>query len=303
MICNICGGEIPEGKNICKYCGNMVTARKHTESEQKIDFDMPPKAPPVSDARVDAEIYRPNRIEAQYCRICGRPLDGVTHKCIVCDAKEVGSRAYTNEEYKHREMDIMAKRKKKKNNTTTVLGVILAVLGTIALFLFAIVFARGHVADWLGIGSTKDDMSIVTSTHKPKVTADPNWKAEVEDDEDEKKQTPIPTERPVRTPVPEPTGDPVELRGGKYLYPSDTHLITEDELKEMTRTEIKNIYWEIYARHGYTFDGELADYFENNHEWYLPTTTDEAKVESQFNSIEKRNKETIYNYQKKMGWR
>ncbi|MEE0410683.1 MAG: YARHG domain-containing protein, partial [Clostridia bacterium] len=59
----------------------------------------------------------------------------------------------------------------------------------------------------------------------------------------------------------------------------------------------------IYARHGYTFDDDLADYFENNHEWYMPITSDKPKVEAKFNSIEKRNIKIIEEYQKQKGWR
>lgn len=309
MKCNICGGEIPAGQNTCKYCGNVVSMPEKKQSTSiPRNIEMPPRKPAGNSTSVDAKIYQQNKEQGGYCIKCGRPLDGVTHKCIVCDAAQVSKRAYVNEEFKNREMNIMAQKKKKKKKNNTIRNTVLAILGMIVLFSVA-VYGALKLSDMWGIGGANDDSSSsVTVTDKPRVTADPNWEAEVKDDDDKKeKSTPEPTEiptmAPARTPEPVETGDPVELRGGEYLYPSDTHLISEDELKELTREEIKRIYWEIYARHGYTFDDELADYFENNHSWYMPTTSDATKVEAKFNSIEKRNKSTIEKYQKDMGWR
>ncbi|MBQ3125165.1 MAG: YARHG domain-containing protein [Clostridia bacterium] len=303
MKCNICGGEIPEGQNICKYCGNVMATTKKEEEKTvppvRRQIEMPPKHTPDTVAR--EKIYQPRRNPEGFCSKCGRPLDGVTQKCIVCDVAEVSQRAYTNENYRIRENQIMAQKKKKKKKQNTALKIFLSILLMIILFSVA-VYGAIKLAGSLGIGgaSENDDEPTVVETQKPRNTADPNWKAEVE-------ETPEPTEEPTkapeRTPEPVETGDPVAIRGGEYLYPSDTHLISEGELKEMSRLEIKRIYWEIYARHGYTFDDDLADYFENNHKWYMPTTSDISKVESQFNSIEKRNIKTIFDYQKKMGWR
>lgn len=307
LKCNICGGEIPIGETVCKYCGNVVVVHKRkTEAPSQPEETAPQTHNNGIDTPVDAQVYQQNRSYGQFCTRCGRPLDGITHKCIVCDAAQVSKRAYVNDEFRNMEMDMMAQKKKKKKKTNTIRNIILAILGMIILFVITLMFAFGEFSTWLGIGE-KDDKPAVTVTSQPKVTADPNWEADVKETPKKEEKTPEPTEEPTkapaRTPEPEPTGDPVEERGGEYLYPSDTHIITEGELNEMSRSEIKYIYWEIYARHGYTFDNELADYFENNHEWYLPTTSDEAKVEAKFNSIEKRNKQIIYDYQKKMGWR
>lgn len=302
MICNVCGGEIRFGDNVCKYCGNVVNTSKETKNvEITREIEMPPKTSPKNEyTREYVTLYRENRDNSNYCDKCGRPLDGITKKCIVCDAKEVSRRAYINGEFKNREMNNMAQKKKKKKQRNTALLVTLTVLSTIILFLFAIIFAA-KIADKWGIGSSNDKSSSVTMTHKPKTTADPNWEAEIDDDDN--KNTPEPTEHIIRTPIPESTADPVTERGGEYLYDTHTTLISQEELKELERQEIKYIYWEIYARHGYTFDGELADYFENNHSWYMPTTSDLSKAESRFNDIEKRNIKTIEQYQREQGWR
>ena len=71
----------------------------------------------------------------------------------------------------------------------------------------------------------------------------------------------------------------------------------------MSRQDIKLIYWEMYARYGYTFDyDDLIEYFEGK-SWYVPTTTDSNSVETKFNSIERENKRIIEDYQKQKGWR
>ena len=303
MNCNICGGEMKAGDNVCKYCGNVMnvpTPKTEEPSEHRRTIDIPVQN--MKGMSADSVLYQHNKNADAFCSKCGRPLDGITHKCIVCDASGVSQRAYTNEDYKNREIEIMAQRKKKKKKKNTALKIFLAVLGVIVLF-SAAVYGAIKLSSLLGIGYNNDQTpSEISATRSPKNTADPNWKADVGE-----KRTPEPTEEPtedpVRTPVPVETGDPVKIRGGKYLYPSDTHIISEGELKEFTREEIKRIYWEIYARHGYTFDDDLADYFENNHEWYMPVTSDKTGVENKFNSIEKRNIKVIEQYQKQMGWR
>lgn len=311
MKCNICGGEMPDGQSVCKYCGNiMPEVRKKDEpivtpqniNEQRINY--------TRNIKPDVEVCQQRRANGGYCVKCGRPLDGVTNKCIVCDAAQVSQRAYTNEDYKKMEMNKMAQKKKKKKKNNSIRNVLLAVIGMIIIFFVALWFAFNKLPGWLGIGVQEETATPeITVTTKPKKTTDPNWKP-TDNDPDETEspdftQTPLPTKAPVRTPVPVETGDPVETRGGEYEYPSDTKLITEQELKEKKREEIKYIYWEIYARHGYTFDDAgLSDYFEQNHdEWYIPTISDEEKVKANFNDIEKKNIEVIEAYQKKMGWR
>ena len=313
MICNICGAEIPNGENTCKYCGNIMNVpekKENIEKTQRIETPKrPAPKPPVTHHYEN--VYRENRQNGRYCTKCGRPLDGVTNKCIVCDATAVSRRAYTNEEFKMREMDIMAKKKKKKEKKNVTLKITLIILLTILLFLGATIFAIKMSKLW-GIGGNDDSSTdaSVSMTYKPKKTADPDWEPENIGTPRPTSSSPTikPTDEPVRTPVPNSTADPVDERGGNYLYDTDKKTITVSELDKYRnqtngRETIKRIYWEIYARHGYTFDDDLADYFEMNHSWYMPTTSDKSKVESQFNSYEKENIKIIEEYQRKQGWR
>lgn len=304
MKCNICGGEMPYGESVCKYCGNVMHNKVQNEP-QKTNLTQEPQAEPARtphnniDVPLDARVYRtPDSTRRNYCNKCGRPLDGVTNKCIVCDRKELGNEQIISRMGRETEEEIMAKKKsKKKKNTTR--NIVLSIVGLIVLFALAIWVAVGPISDYLGfdfvIPEKQTPPPSVEYTQKPKNT----WEPERSTPE----PTEEPTKEPTKTPTPHEEGDPVKLRGGKYLYNSHTHLITEEELEDMERSEIRLIYWEIFARHGLTFEGDLADYFEMNHSWYMPTVSSEDEARADFNDIEKRNEKTIFNYQKKMGWR
>lgn len=201
----------------------------------------------------------------------------------------------------------MAKKKKKKN---TGRKIVLSIVGLIILFALTLLVTIGPLADYLNIGFKIPERVEPTfsteETQKPKNTWEPDREKETEAPAEKSTEKPKDKSntKPQKTPVPHDEGDPVDLRGGEYLYDTHRREITENELKEMSRQEIKYIYWEIFARHGYTFEtDELANYFESNHSWYMPITTDETAVRDQFNSLERRNEKTIFNYQKKMGWR
>lgn len=87
------------------------------------------------------------------------------------------------------------------------------------------------------------------------------------------------------------------------LFPSDTKLITQDDLAGKTREEVTRILNEIYARHGYIFKTEsLKEYFEGQ-EWYRPVTSNQTVVYGMFNETEKTNSQFIDQYMKDQGWR
>ncbi len=303
MKCNICGGDMPYGESVCKFCGNVMTENvKSTPVTASIPKEEAQEKPRVRhddiDVPEDARVYRSHEyIRNPQCPKCGRPLDGTTNKCIVCDRQEVGRSKYQLQ--RDTEEDLMAKKKSKKKKHTT-RNIILSIFGLIILFALTMFFTVGPMADYLGIGfkigERETPPPATEYTQKPKNTWEPD-----------RDKTPEPTEEatrvPTKTPTPHEQGDPVKLRGGDYLYDTHTHLITEKELERMTRSEIRLIYWEIFARHGLTFEGDLADYFEMNHKWYMPTTMDENEAKAKFNDIEKRNEKTIFDYQKKQGWR
>lgn len=90
----------------------------------------------------------------------------------------------------------------------------------------------------------------------------------------------------------------------EYLLPgSDTRIITESELDELTKEEVKLARNEIYARHGRKFDDEsLKAYFEQ-FDWYHPTIEPEDFEESMLNDYEVINRDFIVLYEEEKGYR
>ena len=98
---------------------------------------------------------------------------------------------------------------------------------------------------------------------------------------------------------------PDELSTGRYLFPTDTAVITDKQLSSLTRIELILIRSEIYARHGYVFsDRGLQDFFTIR-TWYKPDrSSDPSSFDySVLNEYEQRNLEKILAYESSRGWR
>ena len=91
-----------------------------------------------------------------------------------------------------------------------------------------------------------------------------------------------------------------DMADEEYIFPSDSALVTLDDLRGLSKEDVSLMRNEIYARHGYIFQSkELKEYFESK-SWYTPNPN---FSESDFSSTEKKNKETIIAYEKSQGWR
>ena len=285
MKCNICGAEIEYRKPICPYCGNTIV---WPEPEP---IPVPVKKPEMP------------KHEKRYCKICGMPLyDG--EDCGYCRERErleaERKRAVRlAKEREEKEMAERRRRKKKKQNIAKI--VILTVLGLMILFAVSFsVFFKLLGGSFLPSEEEESPTPQVTSvavTPQPKITEEPSAVVTKE---------PEATKKPKATKEPEketqkPNSD--VRTGGTYAYPSDSKIITRDELEASTRQQIKIILNEIYARHGYTFnDPDLVEYFESQR-WYLPTVTNIAEIEPELSDIELENIGIIADYQREMGWR
>ena len=337
MRCNVCGSELEAGTRVCKYCGNELdyTAEldlydnhdiyKDTEYGKNFDeFDDNSDIYTKTD-----EIRRENKPErdtasnVKYCRYCGRPLDMSTMMCSFCSEREL---IYKKPNVLYNEEREMAQRynnkpktrttvKKKKKKSNPVKNALIITLVMVILFTVSfIIFFRMLGGSFLEESATETPEitetispsampTILPTTPAPKETAKTGSAIKTKETQ-EPKETP----KPRKTAQPEQTTDnasPSSQGTGRngYIYPSDEKLITEEELDTLSRQDIKLIYWEMYARYGYTFDyDDLIEYFEGK-SWYVPTTTDSNSVETKFNSIERENKRIIEDYQKQKGWR
>lgn len=81
---------------------------------------------------------------------------------------------------------------------------------------------------------------------------------------------------------------------GTFLFPSDSVLITDEELEKLDDKKIELIKNEIYARHGYIFTNQaLKKYFES-FSWYKPNDDYSPKL---LNQTEKANLKIIKKFQ------
>lgn len=82
--------------------------------------------------------------------------------------------------------------------------------------------------------------------------------------------------------------------GDAYLWPTDTEIITDGDMNDLTNMEVAAVRNEIYARHGYIFSApEWRDFF-NTATWYSP---DSAFSEDMLNTTEKQNIDIIAAYE------
>lgn len=312
MKCNICGAEFDIGERVCKYCGNELELSEMQELEYyRINNPDVTKTVDKTKQPVPGQ-----REEYKFCTKCGRPLDKVTNKCIVCAEKQAINQVYrqntAKEKQEENDMADSRKRKhqKKKENKTVKFLIILIVLAVLLVASALIGYEWiNKLLNGNSDSSPQTGSDVVTTTSIPVNSPEIVTKAPAEAKERETEK-PIATEKPTPVPTPKvtepPTSNPEEVinyHGGTYLFPSYEEVITRSELQKLNRKTVKLILQEIYARYGYTFeDDDLVEYFESQ-SWYMPTTTDIDEVEKQFNEYEKENVEIIENYQREQGWR
>lgn len=91
--------------------------------------------------------------------------------------------------------------------------------------------------------------------------------------------------------------------GGSYIIPdSSQRYLSEGDLAGMSQWQCMMARNEIYARHGRLFnDPTIQSYFDQQG-WYHGSIAPEYFNDGVFSDIERRNLDTIVNYEKQMGW-
>ncbi len=85
-----------------------------------------------------------------------------------------------------------------------------------------------------------------------------------------------------------------ETKEGQYAFASESVLNIPD-IENMTKTDLRMMRNEMYARHGYSFKmKDMRTYFESQ-DWYMPMNTD---VRNMLTPVEKKNEELIKRYEK-----
>ena len=87
------------------------------------------------------------------------------------------------------------------------------------------------------------------------------------------------------------------------ILPTDTQLISAQQLEGMDREQTYMVINEIYARHGKIFiTDSIQAYFEGK-SWYTPYSVDSNDIVPLFTEIENRNLAVVVEYQRAMGYR
>lgn len=96
----------------------------------------------------------------------------------------------------------------------------------------------------------------------------------------------------------------VEGTDEDFIFPdSNAEYLTNDDLKGLSKDQVRTALNELYARRGYIFEDEgWKAYFEQK-DWYEGTVEGEDFDDSVFNAYETANKDLIVAYEKKKGYR
>ena len=86
-------------------------------------------------------------------------------------------------------------------------------------------------------------------------------------------------------------------------YDLDQYYITDTLLDRLSQDEVRTLLNAMYAHYGYTFTTEQYAQFFSSKPWYSSRGTSMSDCESMFNDYERKNKETITDYESRKGWR
>ena len=227
------------------------------------------------------------------CKKCGKPLKPNAAFCMGCGAPVENGAASAPSQNQVKQLEKTVK--KKTNPAVIVLIVLLALIlcGTATLGAYIIINPDSELAALI----TGNDTDY-SEDDRDEDRDDDDKKDEDEDfDEDDED---LDDEDYYDDDYEDEYDDDYYDDEDDYLFPSDSEYITSDYLDGLTRDEVALVRNEIYARHGYVFQTEPFKTYFGNKDWYYP---DESFSESDFNSIEKANKDFIVKYEKDKGWR
>lgn len=84
MVCDKCGGYIPDGKKFCPMCGVKVESEELNEASENMDLkDQQTEAENINESR-NENIYEKNNLT---CSCCGAPIPEGKKFCPMCGAK------------------------------------------------------------------------------------------------------------------------------------------------------------------------------------------------------------------------
>lgn len=321
MKCSSCGKEIPNSVKFCKYCGaEAVPENISTEIvEEDISTENVGKQASLLCGNCGAEVSADMlfcrkcgkrtdfevKAAEKMCKKCGKPLKSNAAFCIACGSPtgDGDISTDTHVEPSHTTED---KKKFKKNNALiavlTVLIVLLVFTASAAAYIVfnpdseLAAFITGNDDNYSDDYDDRDDSDDRDDKDDRKDDLDSDEDFDDDSDfslyDDEEDYDDYDDEYDEY--------DDYDDYYDDYLFPSDTEYITREHLDDLTRDEVALIRNEIYARHGYIFSSEPYKSYFNEKDWYYPNP---SFSDSDFNSVEKANKDFIVKYESEKGWR
>ncbi len=245
MKCSICGSELKPGVITCPFCGNENKPEKIDDIASTKIYNSKPKprdytsrrvSEPIEDDEYEVREYTVQRgggrPRESFCSKCGRPLDGITRKCVVCDAAEVSRDGYRRVKAPESDPARSTANRKKKNKAGKIALIIagLLVLFTVTCVIFFKLLGGSFSSEDDAAATeavvTETATETVTERATEKATEKPTAKAtekangrQTERPEDNSAHvtvtqrpanTPAPTAAPKPTAVPKPTEEPEE---------------------------------------------------------------------------------------------
>lgn len=86
-------------------------------------------------------------------------------------------------------------------------------------------------------------------------------------------------------------------------YKLDKERFEMDDLKKMSKSDVRMLINAMYAYHGYTFNSEDIGRFFGRISWYTPQGKSTDDCDAEFNDCEYYNKQLFVAYEEEMGWR
>ncbi|MGL5256417.1 MAG: YARHG domain-containing protein [Proteocatella sp.] len=181
------------------------------------------------------------------------------------------------------------KKKKKKKSFAPIIITTFIIIAIVAMGIFAI--KSGILGD-IKNQFTQKSAQTSSDSENPTEPAEP---VAPDNDSTNPDNTVTPTDSSDNSSNPEENNQ----NSDDYLLPSDTKSLTEEDLKDMDKSELRYAINEMYARKGWHFDfgGDYYEYFSKK-SWYKPdeSLNSPSDASAKFSEIENVNLATIIKY-------
>lgn len=284
MFCTKCGNELPVNAKFCTKCGTKVEAFQPGAIQPN---------PVPQRASVPQQAPTQQQTPVRQASPAPQPQQKKNEKVTKTKNSEKISNKNKNET-----------EKKSGSGAMVYLLIGAAVLIIILIAIIVLLFIKGNQP------AKQDDI-----TDKPVVTTEQPTETETSTEQTDRKDVTGQQEASEKTSEvinkEDTTGNEdmgtdgaVGEEDAEYILPeSASRLLTEADLANLTQEDLRIARNEIYARHGRKFlDEGLQEYF-NGKSWYNGTIEPDDFKEDMLSEIERTNKDTIVNYETKMGYR